>query len=147
MKEDFTTAEVLKVTKIKKERLEVWIEKNFVRLPLAGGRGPGTRRRWSRSDIYGIELFKRLLGLGFSRDSADAFLKSLQRLGGGLMWGTSISMTPHSFLELRVIGKRISWNLLTDPRLEIDSSFDQIVVINMRKVVDDIDAKINELGD
>ena len=73
----YSTIEITKALQIKKERLRVWIDEGFVSPSIQKGIGPGTKHIFSVQDVYMVSLFHSLIEYGFSRESADIFLKSL----------------------------------------------------------------------
>jgi hypothetical protein len=74
MKNDFTATEIYKALKIPKERLRAWMKLKFITptLPVAG---QGRTAIFTRTDIYCIELFKKLIANGFNRKGASDYLK------------------------------------------------------------------------
>ena len=63
----YSTLYVAKVLKIDRERLRAWLLKEYFE-PTLPSLGKGTRVGFSRSDIYGIALFKLLVEIGIKRE-------------------------------------------------------------------------------
>jgi DNA-binding transcriptional MerR regulator len=72
-KDQFSTLDIVKAFKIPRERLREWVNRGFVH-PTIPSKGLGTKAIFSRSDIYLIILFQRLLSLGLKRAEAAQFL-------------------------------------------------------------------------
>ena len=79
--ESFTTFEIEKKLGIPRNRLQQWIDRGFV-TPSEQARGHGTKNRFSRHDLYRIELFRRLAWYGLSRkESAEYSDISFENVG------------------------------------------------------------------
>ncbi|WP_408998314.1 hypothetical protein ACJ77P_11655 [Syntrophus buswellii] len=72
---DYSTNDISKALFIKKERLRVWIDEGFVTPSIHKGVGPGTKHIFSIVDVYGVELFRRMLDEGFNRHVAAIYVK------------------------------------------------------------------------
>lgn len=70
----FYVRDVTKITGVKRLRLHMWIEKGYIKPSIQGGQGTGTPNEFSRNDLYKIELFKKFVEGGFSRDLASSYL-------------------------------------------------------------------------
>jgi hypothetical protein len=79
MATQYSSMDVAKGLKISYQRLRGWIDRQYVPMTEAPD-GPGTRTRFSRKDIYMIELFRRLVAKGFSRELAAKYAKSFGML-------------------------------------------------------------------
>ena len=75
MKREFSTLDVVKALDIPRERLREWMNKGYIEPSIQQAKGQGTKALFSRRDVYGIALFRRLLESGFTRDKAAAFIR------------------------------------------------------------------------
>ena len=66
----FTTQEVLKIIGIKRNRLQAWKLAGFIS-PTYPAESQGCHDYWTIVDIYKIELFRRLLKAGISRNTSS----------------------------------------------------------------------------
>ena len=150
MKEDFTTPEVLKLTDVKKERLQVWVERKFIEPTIKKGSGPGSRRKWSLIDVYAIKLFKELLDLGLNRNFAGVCVKGLRERSVSILETPTTSSMDRWWLLVWKIGSRYSANFVRgreDAELRIDRAIgDYMILINVRRIVIEMKGKIKELG-
>jgi len=71
--ESFTTFEIEKKLGIPRNRLQQWIDRGFVTPSIEQASGHGTKNRFSRNDLYRMELFKRLAWYGLSRKEASEY--------------------------------------------------------------------------
>ncbi len=77
---EFFTGAVTKITGVKRNRLQQWIDHGYV-LPSvrrAQGRGKSQYNIWSLADVYTIAMFKALAEKGWSRSVVDSFLSQGQ---------------------------------------------------------------------
>ena len=70
MKEQYSTLDIVKALKIPRGRLREWIDHSFI-IPSVSAEGQGTKAVLTRTDVYGVALFRQLLKLGFSRTMAS----------------------------------------------------------------------------
>lgn len=75
MKNEFSTLDIVKALDIPRERLREWMNRGYIEPSIQKASGQGTKALFSRADIYLVALFKKLIGLGFSRKSASDFVK------------------------------------------------------------------------
>lgn len=73
-KKEFSSFEVMKLLKVKRERLREWINQGFT-VPMVAAKGAGTKAVFSIMDIYKIAVFKRLVDSGISRSRAAIWVK------------------------------------------------------------------------
>ena len=82
----YSTLYVAKVLGIDRERLRAWLLKEYFE-PTLPSLGRGTRIGFSRSDIYGIALFKLLVEIGIKREIVS-------QLVGKWIGSTEVGMGP-----------------------------------------------------
>lgn len=73
----YTTFAVAKVINIKYGRLREWLDRGYIE-PFQKADGQGSKALFSRWDLYILQLFIHVQGLGFSRDEAALRVKSIQ---------------------------------------------------------------------
>jgi DNA-binding transcriptional MerR regulator len=71
--ESFTTFEIEKKLGIPRNRLQQWLDRGVVTPSIKQARGLGTKNRFSRHDLYRLELFQRLMRCGLSRHEASGY--------------------------------------------------------------------------
>jgi hypothetical protein len=69
-RDEFTTFDIIKALGIPRERLQDWINRDFIK-PTIPAEGRGTKAIFTRSDVYKIMLFQKLIGMGFNRINAS----------------------------------------------------------------------------
>jgi hypothetical protein len=69
-RDEFTTFDIIKALGIPRERLQDWINRGFIK-PTIPAEGKGTKAIFTRDDIYRIELFQKLIGMGLNRKTAS----------------------------------------------------------------------------
>ena len=74
MRNEFSTLDIVKAIDIPRERLRDWMNRGFIS-PSISAEGQGTKAVFTRDDIYGIALFRNLVGYGFSREVAGNLLR------------------------------------------------------------------------
>ena len=73
MKNEFSTFDLIKALKIPRERLREWMKRGYVH-PSRKAEGQGDKASFTQDDVYSVELFRRLVDFGFSRDLAGEFV-------------------------------------------------------------------------
>lgn len=76
----YSTVNIVKVTGIPMERLRDWLNRGYIE-PTLPSLGQGRKALFSDVDIYGIELFQKLISRGFSRQEASKLIKKFTTLG------------------------------------------------------------------
>lgn len=72
-KRKFTTAEIIKITGIRRSTLQAWKDASFIIPSFPGTQGK--KDYYLKEDIFLIEFFKSLIACGFQRKLAKDFLK------------------------------------------------------------------------
>jgi DNA-binding transcriptional MerR regulator len=78
MKDRFTTFEIRDSLGITVDRLKDWQKRGFITPSVRIASGAGTKNIFNRLDVYCLELFRYLLGRGFSREMAADRIKTLK---------------------------------------------------------------------
>jgi hypothetical protein len=72
MKDTFTTPEIEQLPlQLQRGRVKEWVAAGHIVPSVEQGKGSGTKHIFSRDDLYGIVLYKDLLGWGVSRKIAS----------------------------------------------------------------------------
>ena len=79
----YSTLDIVKATSIPIERLRDWLNRGYIE-PTLPSLGQGRKALFSDVDIYGIELFQKLISRGFSRQAASELIKRFTGLGSVL---------------------------------------------------------------
>jgi DNA-binding transcriptional MerR regulator len=77
VRDQFSTLDIVKALDIPRERLREWLVRGYVR-PSVSAEGQGTRAIFTRTDVYTVALFRRLLEIGFRREEAGKFVRKFQ---------------------------------------------------------------------
>jgi hypothetical protein len=75
MRDEFSTLDIVKALKIPRERIRDWMNRGFVTATVSA-EGQGTKAIFTRDDVYGVALFRRLVDYGFSREVAGNFVRA-----------------------------------------------------------------------
>ncbi|MFC1607144.1 MerR family transcriptional regulator [Candidatus Latescibacterota bacterium] len=68
----YSTLDVVKILGISRGRIREWTDEGFI-TPSTPSAGQGKRNGFSRWDLYGIELFRRIIEKGYSRKNATKY--------------------------------------------------------------------------
>ena len=154
---DYYYADVERITGVSRLRLHHWIKERFLS-PHLFAQGHGTKNIYTRGDIYGIALFKRLIESGMhGRIAAVAMHHSFelvreehQRQKSENGPGVMLCIATH-FSDGKEAG--VSSEVLDDlwdrnrPSLSEristyfnEDKYDQVILINLSKLFDEIDS-------
>ncbi len=73
---EFLAGDIERITGVKRNRLQQWLERGFIAPSIQMASGHGTRNIWSRNDLYTIALFKKITESGLSRKVVSDFLSA-----------------------------------------------------------------------
>jgi len=73
MQDEFTTFDIIKALRIPRERLQDWINREFIK-PSTPAKGQGTKAIFTRKDVYLVALLRHLIDSGFKRSTAAHIL-------------------------------------------------------------------------
>lgn len=84
--EEYQLKDLMWVVEITAPRVQVWLEKGWVRPSVQVASGYGTRNIYSRGDLYLVALFRQVVDMGLQRQRAGDFLARLgdERIRYGL---------------------------------------------------------------
>jgi len=77
-RDEFTTFDIIKALGIPRERLQDWINRDFIK-PTIPAEGQGTKAIFTIADVYCIALFSDFLTVGFNRKTASTLSKNLRK--------------------------------------------------------------------
>jgi len=159
---EFQWAEVERITGVKRIRLHQWIEAGFITPSLQVAKGSGSRHIWSKTDLYNIILFKRLVESGIHRNTAAKLIPNVgfddinkiyrpekERGGPGEVWlviarrwGNGQDEGVESFAYPWIHGELK--NNLADVLGEIneDRGWNDAIIINVTKLAEYVDSCI-----
>jgi hypothetical protein len=78
-KESYSTMEICSLLAIRKECLRVWLDEGYIEPSIQKGIGPGTKHIFSKTDVFDIEMFRRLVNLGLSRELAAEVVRKTRK--------------------------------------------------------------------
>lgn len=70
----FYASDVVKITNVKRTRLQQWLEKGWISPSVQQAEGAGTRNIYSLNDLYTIAIFKQVTEMGLPRKLVADFL-------------------------------------------------------------------------
>ena len=146
----FQAADIEKITGVKRNRLQQWLEHGFIAPSIQTASGHGTRNIWSRGDLYAIAVFKKVTESGLSRKIVCDFLFSgvlgclygdeVKHIGCMLFMRENDRMEGVAFTNAGADSITID---ITEIQEELDMwSFDDVYIINFAKIKEYIDEKI-----
>lgn len=152
----YTTKDITKNLEIPMQRLRMWLLNGFI-TPSIPSEGQGKKAFFSKSDLYAISLFVKLLNKGFKRELAAEYIKSFQdsaeilQLSSYLLFITKMdgedtiieprSCTGFNPLELVIWPDKISLKGFEDDNDKC--VWEDIVIINFAQLKADVDGKID----
>jgi hypothetical protein len=176
---EFLASAVTKITGVKLNRLQPWMERKFITPSIEVASGHGTRNRFNRADLYKIATLKKLVEGDFHRKVAAnivsaAFMgmktnqdqKRAESGEGGIksvFWFVIISQQEgrtrtitdsflHSPLDV-CFGKNDKGEIIEqDPMVQLNEKIidgfekggDDVFILNLSKIIDEVDSKIKE---
>ena len=164
---EFLAADIEKITGVKRNRLQQWLERGYITPSIQVASGQGTRNIWSRNDLYTIALFKKIIESGLSRKVVSDFLSAgtiggddvkgiyclVYMRGGGKVKAESVSFFTEFLLDgtptLHLDPFGVETNVGTINLLQIQKdlgmeAFDDVYIVNFFKVKAEVDEKIEE---
>jgi len=75
MKKEFSTFDVIKIFKMKRERLREWMNNSFIS-PTQPASGVGTKAIFNLQDVYKVGVFKKLIEAGINRRKASVLVNT-----------------------------------------------------------------------
>lgn len=164
----YQAADIERICKIKRLRLHTWVAEGWITPSVQKASGHGTRNIWSRTDLYKIMLLKRLIENGFHRKAAAGILgnyhfdgirklnedeKKLSPVGSLWLvicrrWNgdeeKGIRSFPYPFLGVRNSEsyKVSALDVLLGNMRHGDFNWDDTVIINLSKLIEDTDANL-----
>ena len=73
---EFLSSDMTRITGVKLNRLQPWMERGFIKPSIEVAKGCGTRNKFSQKDIDKINTMKKLIDAGISRSLAAHFVNS-----------------------------------------------------------------------
>jgi len=164
---EFLAADIEKITGVKRNRLQQWLEREYIAPSIQVASGHGTRNIWSHNDLYTIALFKKITESGLSRKVVSDFLsagtigekdakgiyclvymregekvkaESVPLFSGFLHDGTPTMTLDH-------VGNITNMGIINLAQIQESlgmGAFDDVYIVNFFKVRSEVDAKIEE---
>jgi hypothetical protein len=149
---DFQAHHVEKITGVKRNRLQAWLERGYIKPSIQVADGHGTRNIYALHDLYAIATFKKIVESGLSRELVAQFIKLISS-----QYTFEFFIFQNTRLAIIRTGERIvAWPVTSSKdegyaitiKGESDEAirdFDDIYIINYQKIANAIDAKIKEV--
>jgi len=162
----YSTLDIVKALDIPRERLRDWMVRGFIE-PSLPALGKGTRAGFTRNDVYGIALFRKLVDSGFKRELASELCKKFMGMEGTFRY--------YNYVIFKIVnrfGKRVvsSLNFGGEKRLSMiidgnetiftagdkggkvkgiqhkdNEEWEDILIVNFVKLGKDVDKALSEL--
>jgi len=168
MDEDFFASEVTKITGVKLNRLQPWMERGFIEPSIQKATGHGTRNIFSRDDLYKIQLFKEMVEKGISRKLAaenlsivawseieeksrvkNLWIAICQSYLEGEVRGVSRWITfPEKYAHQRSSSQPVpsrNAKFIEKTMWDLLPGADEVMLINFSKIKERVDKKIEEV--
>lgn len=178
---EFLASAVTKITGVKLNRLQPWMERGFITPSIEVAAGHGTRNRFNRADLYKIATLKKLVEGDFHRKVAAnivsaAFMgmrtrqdqkraENKEKGVKSVIWFVVISRQEggkrtvadsflHSPYDLYFVKDETTKQIIQkDPMTSLSDKIvagfekggDDVFVLNLSKIIDEVDSKIQEL--
>lgn len=166
-KKEFSTLEICRSLKIPRERLREWMVRGFIRPSIREAKGTGTRAIFSRGDVYGVSLFKRLIEGGLSRERAGEYvnvwlasygnLTSVARMAAAryIIFRRYLKKDGKTVIDIERLGisSHMDWKINLDrgatvytnigTTREPDHNWDDVLIINFAKIIEDTDSALS----
>jgi DNA-binding transcriptional MerR regulator len=144
MDEQFYTSDVTRITGVKRNRLQVWLDRGWIIPSIKKAQGQGSRNIFGLHDLYVIALFKKLVGIGVPRKfvgmCTQAFFKQP-------LLGLFLRADNYCWFEVYRTGEgEFESELVFRPELGKRDRLDcyDMVAINIAKFAREIDLKIEQ---
>jgi len=141
MKNEFTTFDIIKALDIPRERLREWLKRGFIK-PNQAAEGQGTKAIFTRSDVYAVALFERLIEHGITRQAAADELDRMISEGGINNNGQLVIRKEKRGDEQFIISSFLGQGWQIPPSTKGD-----IIVINFGELKKDVDSLLQVLGE
>jgi DNA-binding transcriptional MerR regulator len=143
MDKRFYTSDVTRITGVKRNRLQVWLDKGWMTPSIQKARGQGTRNIFSLHDLYVIALFKKLVEIGVPRKFVGICAQKLQKQP---LLGLFLKSDNYCWFDVYRTGEGVfETQLVFSPGRGKRDSLDSydMVGINIAKFAREIDLKID----
>jgi DNA-binding transcriptional MerR regulator len=151
---EFLASDVEKICGVKRNRLQVWMEREWIVPSGEKADGHGTRNKFSEADLYEILMFKELVESGLSRaavaelkipvsDLVKGYLKTIKKLEKHNNLLTSNNPIDYFFFFFRKRNKvvKVSASIPTPSFLGADN----VIGINFANIIRKVQRKIKEI--
>ena len=149
MEKQFTTFQIAKALKLKYGRLREWLDGGYIEPSIHRAQRQGEKTLFTLADAYAIKLFDYLLGRGFSRKDAAIRIEALQKYIEAPQVGNSTLLSATYAAFYRQEGSGPYFQLIRDEKVSLSlfgrtvegkrGSFDDVLVVNFRKIRDEVD--------
>jgi len=147
----FYSSDITKLLGVKRTTQQQWMDLGYIAPSIQRAEGSGTKNVFSLNDIYRIAIFMRLTEGGFSRDEAAKCIKGTM----GWAFPRDPKTVRHpDYLGIVRVNEGGEYQVIHSAYLEKsklrdwiqlqDMDFDDIFILNVRKVTDEVDKKVKQ---
>ena len=139
----YSTFDILRAMGLRIERIQDWINRGYVTPSIETAHGQGTKNVFSKDDLYRIQLFKSLVTHGFLRKDAARYFKAVS-LDSQMLEGHDFLVLTHKDGSFSVNAIRL--NQQSAINLDEEPNCDEMLVLNLSKVREEVEAAISGIG-
>ena len=147
MDAQFYTSDVTRITGVKRNRLQVWLDKGWIIPSIQKAQGQGTRNIFSLHDLYIIALFRKLVEIGVPRKFVGMCTQELFKYP---LLGLFLTSDNYCWFEVYRTGAgEFESELVFKPDMGKRDRLDcyDVVAINIAKFAREIDLRIDRESD
>lgn len=148
MKDHFSTFDIARILHIKRNTLQPWLDARFIAPTIQKATRRGTKNIFAVTDLYKIELFRRLLLCGISRNEASFYINvNFANVGPG------DTQFKYALISRAKMEEGVDSGIFTDisltkeaPKVVLKGSDVYGLVLNLLTVKEDVDRLIKSRG-
>ena len=148
MKNQFSTFDIEKILRVKRNTLQPWLDAKFIAPTIQKATRRGTKNIFAVTDLYKIELFRRLLLCGISRNEASFYINvNFDNVGPGKKQFKYAVIARAKMEEGLDSGIFANISLTGEaPKVVLNESVVYSLVLNLLAVKKDVDRLIKDRG-
>lgn len=148
MKDHFSTFDIARILHIKRNTLQPWLDAKFITPTIQKATRRGTKNIFALTDLYKIELFRRLLLCGISRTEASFYINvNFDNVG------PATKQFKYALISRAKMEQGVDSGIFTDirltkeaPKVVLQRSDVYGLVLNLLAVKEDVDRLIEFRG-
>jgi hypothetical protein len=141
MEKQFTTFQIAKALNLKYGRLREWLDGGYIKPSIYKAQRQGEKTLFTHADAYAIGLFDYLLRRGFSRNDAAIRIQALE-MDDSLLSATYVAFywqEGAGAYSVFIFEEKISLSLFGRTVDGKRGSFDDVLIVNFRKIREEIE--------